>query len=611
MIKRFRILWALVLSLGIGYSASAQHALFLLAPASVVGVQDSTISPSGTGWGLGDSLLTKRARGFCQFAFPDSLALNAANVTGPNGVGNLTGKIAVVYRGTVTFGEKIARCQRAGAVGVIIINDNRVPPASLGSADTGIKATIPCIFVQRSWARRFRSLVRSGQLEAQIGNVRGTFPNNLAIQLRSCFIPDHYAIPRRMVRDSASFSFPIGASVSNFGSAFATSATIKAVINRVSPTFATLFNDSITVTGVDVNDSISTEFPTRFNLFRAENGVFPDSAKYELVYTVRSSSGPDEFPKDNRRVFDFHLTSNFYSKSRLNMDPTSSTYKTPITNGGLTISGGGAFKWGHFWRPTRNLDGGILRATAKAITFAATTNNTAVTDSLGGQSVAVELIEWVDVNADSVIQLTEVTTVASGEKFFTNNRDRGVFFTVELFDVNSGSAGYNMIPGRGYMIMGSYQGTDLLFLQSISDDRDYTRNFLPANVIDPYLPLITSSVSRFANQAAQPSLRLDMDIVLNGPIATNSLAGGSVTALKLFPNPAENEVFVAIEDRVGAGNAIIAIRDLAGRTVATQTAALTGTNTSVRVNLANTKPGMYTVEVVTNGGRLTRKMVVR
>jgi len=147
----------------------------------------------------------------------------------------------------------------------------------------------------------------------------------------------------------------------------------------------------------------------------------------------------------------------------------------------------------------------------------------------------------------------------------------------------------------------------LLFLQSISDERDYTRNFLPANVIDPYLPLITSTVSRFANQAAQPSLRLDMDF----GVSNKPKLGGSVTALNLFPNPAENEVFVAIEDQVGAGNATIAIRDLAGRTVATQTAALTGTNTSVRINLANAKPGMYTVEVVTNGGRLTRKMVVR
>ena len=60
----------------------------------------------------------------------------------------LTGKIAVIDRGTCTFADKILNAQRAGAIGVIIVNNEGDEVFTLGGTGTGI--TIPSVFVGQS-----------------------------------------------------------------------------------------------------------------------------------------------------------------------------------------------------------------------------------------------------------------------------------------------------------------------------------------------------------------------------------------------------------------------------------------------------------------------------
>ena len=61
--------------------------------------------------------------------------------------GELTGKIALIARGTCNFSEKILNAQNAGAVGVLVYSDDREPTA-MGGDGTGI--TIPGVMITKT-----------------------------------------------------------------------------------------------------------------------------------------------------------------------------------------------------------------------------------------------------------------------------------------------------------------------------------------------------------------------------------------------------------------------------------------------------------------------------
>lgn len=61
---------------------------------------------------------------------------------------NLVGKIAVINRGTCEFGDKLLAVQNAGAIGAIVITDNR-PIGVMGEGVNGSSVTIPSIMINR------------------------------------------------------------------------------------------------------------------------------------------------------------------------------------------------------------------------------------------------------------------------------------------------------------------------------------------------------------------------------------------------------------------------------------------------------------------------------
>ena len=83
----------------------------------------------------------------------------------------VSGKIALIDRGTCTFAEKVKNAQNAGAIGVIIVdNVEGSPPGGLGGADPTI--VIPSVRITLAdgntfkAALRFRSRTRSGVMVA-------------------------------------------------------------------------------------------------------------------------------------------------------------------------------------------------------------------------------------------------------------------------------------------------------------------------------------------------------------------------------------------------------------------------------------------------------------
>lgn len=89
----------------------------------------------------------------------------------------LNGKIALIRRGTCTFVFKVKAAQDAGAIGVIMMNDNR-PITGLGGTDPTI--TIPSIMISEQDGNIIEAAVTSGTVSGTLNPVvRGAFTGNL------------------------------------------------------------------------------------------------------------------------------------------------------------------------------------------------------------------------------------------------------------------------------------------------------------------------------------------------------------------------------------------------------------------------------------------------
>jgi len=549
-----KLLFLLALSGIWAGSVRAQYALSVLAPAAQTGVVANTVIPDDT-WGFGPVSLVTPVRGFCKWASPDTLALTSDITT----LGDLQGKIAVVRRGTVLRSWKALRCQRAGAIGVIIVNNDAAAPATLVSEDSGGSVTIPVILVPKAWGNANAQVIGSGQMEVLLGNLTGYYANNLSIARNSLHIPRAFAMPGSLVIDTSDFKFRVGGSVRNLGSTDQGTSVFKAVVRRVSPNPALLYADSAILTAVTRTDSLDRVLRT-FDHAAAETGVVDRRGHYQLEYTVYAQGVADDNPTDNVVTYDYYMTDYSYSKSRLNMNPVpQASFLQPISAVAYTKAGGGALMWGHYFRTPRQLPAG-KELYATQMTFAVTTNNSAASDSLGGESVSLEVRQWDDQNGDGAMDADEVSDpLATGSHSFVSNSDRGKFFTEPLQNSVNGADGLKLEADTRYLFLVNYSGSKTLFIQADEGALDYTRNFADSTTIEWNSPLFNGTRWGFFKQDIQPAIRTDLDLIT----ATRPLSQGS---LRVSPNPARDQVRVSF-DKLVKGSVQVRVRDLAGRVV--------------------------------------------
>lgn len=549
-----KLLFLLALSGIWAGSVQAQYALSVLAPAAQAGVVANTVIPDDT-WGFGPVSQVTPVRGFCKWASPDTLALTSDITT----LGDLQGKIAVVRRGTVLRSWKALRCQRAGAIGVIIVNNDAAAPATLVSEDSGGSVTIPVILVPKAWGNANAQVIGSGQMEVLLGNLTGYYANNLSIARNSLYIPRAFAMPGSLVIDTGDFKFRVGGSVKNLGSTDQGTSVFKAVVRKVSPNPALLYADSAILTAVTRTDSLDRVLRT-FDHAAAETGVVDRRGHYQLEYTVYAQGVADDNPTDNVVTYDYYMTDYSYSKSRLNMNPVPQAgFLQPISAVAYTKAGGGALMWGHYFRTPRQLPAG-KELYATQMTFAVTTNNSAASDSLGGESVSLEVRQWDDQNGDGAMDAAEVSDpLATGSHSFVSNSDRGKFFTEPLQNSVNGADGLKLEADTRYLFLVNYSGSKTLFIQADEGALDYTRNFADSTTIEWNSPLFNGTRWGFFKQDIQPAIRTDLDLIT----ATRPLSQGS---LRISPNPARDQVRVSF-DKLVKGSVQVRVRDLAGRVV--------------------------------------------
>ena len=589
MLRRLPLLLALCL-LWAGL-AHAQFSLTVLQPAAEAGVVPNTVPPDAT-WGFGDPNVLPPVTGICQWATPDTLATTSDITT----LGNLTGKVAVVQRGVVLRSHKVWRCQRAGAIAVVMINNTAAPPSILASEDSGALVTIPVILVPKAWGDRLRAAIGAGQVQVRLGNIQGQFPRNLSVNRNDVFAPTQFILPDFMVRTAADLSFTVGGKFRNFGTQAASNAVLRAEVLRLGANPARIWADSFTVASMAVGDSADQRLGN-FSLVQALGSQPSYRGAYRLRYTAYEPGQTDGNPNDNTVDLDFHLDSATFSKGRLNLDRSSPTYYQPVFTAGYSRQGGGAIKWGHYLRV------GSVGANLISMTCAVTSNGPPGND-LAGEAIDVEVHEWADANNDSAIQAAEVTLLANGTRVYNNQNEAFVFYTLEVSDVATGTAGIALEPGKRYLLVVSYAGNKTIFIAADDAYINYQRNFLEASTGDWYTPLFNGTGWGYFGNSPIPAMRA----TLSQATAVAPRLGAK--GLSVYPNPASGAVTVQTTAALGQGPGTLRVVDATGR-ICLQQALLLGQGTQrISIGTQSLAPGLYTVEVAGPKGVAGRRLSV-
>ncbi len=150
--------------------AEDQVAFVVLDPVEVQG--HYFFAPPAAGWGspalntvsIEAELVIARDN-----AVGDSLLCNAAV-----NAAEISGKIAVIYRGGCEFSTKVLNAQNAGAVAVIVVNNTNTPPTiEMGPGVQGANVTIPVGMVTQETGNYLNAQINSGFTVARFGSFNG------------------------------------------------------------------------------------------------------------------------------------------------------------------------------------------------------------------------------------------------------------------------------------------------------------------------------------------------------------------------------------------------------------------------------------------------------
>lgn len=106
-------------------------------------------------------------------------------------VNDLTGKIAVIDRGSCEFGVKCLNAQNAGAIAVIVCN-NQPGLVNMAAGAVGNQVTIPAIFIDQTDGQTIRATLQNGPINATIKNPNSTGPGFLDADFDNGVITHEY-----------------------------------------------------------------------------------------------------------------------------------------------------------------------------------------------------------------------------------------------------------------------------------------------------------------------------------------------------------------------------------------------------------------------------------
>lgn len=306
-----KILFTFMLILAVS-TLKAQVILSVEQPTSIAAIYNSalneiTYTSTANGWGTLDlTNPTNSITGQIQLAedlspTADSLMCTAATP------GSLTGKIALLYRGTCDFGTKAFNAQNAGATAVIVVNNVAGAPSAMGPGANGLNVTIPVIMISNTLGASIKQTILSGtNVIAYIGQLQGYYTTDLGSTPSKVVTATSKAMPINVANGTGAFPLNFGIYVNNYGTLAQTNKNVNLKVYHNS---TLLYNVNSASFNLNPGDSI---FVNNFPAFTPPSFSL---GEYAIKYTIDTTN--DQNKPNNEIVTYFHITSDLYSLARL------------------------------------------------------------------------------------------------------------------------------------------------------------------------------------------------------------------------------------------------------------------------------------------------------
>ncbi|HLP55297.1 MAG TPA: PA domain-containing protein [Fluviicola sp.] len=486
---------------------------------------------------------------------------------------DLTGKIALVYRGNCEFSEKALAAQNAGAIAVIIVNNIAGPPTGMGAGVSGAAAsvTIPVVMISNVDGDLIHDQLETDDVIVFIGEKNGYYDDDLGFKIADILRADANGLPSQLATNAAEFTTTVGGWVFNYGQNDQTGITLNAKVNNGS----NVYDQTSTTFSLLSGDSAFISFPD-FSLASYPVGV------YTLSYTI-SYGVTDQYALDNTIATTFDIQDSIYSLCRLeNGIPVNTISSQPSPNDGSYTS------------CIAFTNANASRIGVAGMHFSASIN---APDSLDGREILISARRWddafVDIN-DPGFGFTSLTEVASA-----------------IFNYPPSIPSLNFVnqyvPFDTPIVL--EDGQRYLFCVQTFD----TKIFLGYDELSSYDENITNDLQVFHPIESNGTFFRDgftsgytPSIGVKVFDAADLTVNENVIETSSFPNPAVDVVTVKVN---ASGTAALTITDLAGKTVSA--ADVNIVNGQFKVNVDGFKAGTYIFALdYANGTKSEFKVVV-
>lgn len=573
--KKLLLLFSVAL---VTVSLQAQVICFVQTPANLAGNYDFTwADPGGGDWSTPD--LTDPAN-----AITDTLMFvddgTAEDSLGCNPlINDLTGKIAVIYRGSCEFGAKSLNAQNAGAVGVVIINNIAGAPIEMGGGAVGTSVTIPVVMITDIAGAALKSAINAGTVTMFIGSKQGFYGDDIGFQVSDVIMPRASAVPRTLAMDASEWSVELGAWLTNYGSNNQSSVTLSADIMYNG---SSVYSQTSTPVSLNSDTFVFVSLPT-FSQASYGKGL------YEIQYTA-NISGTDEFPDDNTFSTNFLIGDSIFAYA-----PISDTSLLPITTASYRPSGNN----GEFSACIHFRDPHASRMEAMGLSVTAVKG---AGGDMTSEYLEVRAWQWDDQFTgifDSTIVMSNLTEVAMGSyTYFGNDGDKRIYIP---FD-----AKLSLMDNQRYVFCLTTYTADVYLGYNTEVDYAQTMNTYEQPVSIVHNPQSTGTNKWFwagFGTEVTPSIGAVMHVITG--VDPNRKLEGDISA---YPNPTSGLITIPYEKL--EGDAVLEIMDLTGRKVNGQQLHLDGSG-QIRVDITDVSAGTYVFNLsLEDGTHRSFKVVV-
>jgi PA domain/Secretion system C-terminal sorting domain len=515
---------------------------------------------------------------------------------------NLTGKIAVIDRGTCEFGVKVLGAETAGAVAAVIVNNQMgAGVIQMGAGAVGAQVTIPSVFISFEDGLILKAAINAGTVNACMGNI--ILPNDVKTGIDAVTSPFEGAKPAHQITAAGSAVFTPAARINNIGVNTGTNVTTEATITFTPDggTASVEYNETTATGDLIVGDTVDHLLPD-FEYSGSPVGV------YDVFYEI-SIDSVDGQPSNNDVDYQFTVTENAFAEG-----PWDFTNNRPRSNASFTISGGGNFESLSSFRVLNGV--GFQIDSVEFFTSIAA----ASAPNLAGVEVQATLYEWFDTNADGGVTADEVVVVGFSNPYqFPAEATAAEWVTVPILENVNLENGY-VVPDDGlvYFIGTRYIGAFTVFfgfntayswglanqLGLMTSDADFgylqTSTILNDNQAD------FSTVGLFTDFFSVTSTGLYINPV---PVSTNNLTDLEAK-VKLFPNPTTSVITADVTLAEQTTSLIYSITDMQGR----QIFSVEKNNIKQDVsefNVESLPVGIYNLNITTDKGIKTERFNVQ